>query len=173
MSRIVLETFLKLLGWLFGWLVGRPKLKIRIIEDDPEKEEGGLRFEVENQSRVASSLSPHVTVRFLTYKGKSSQMNFDVRELDRHLAPFEPKLFSASARSVQPERFHGWFRVYTFHPTKGRTARVRIRNASLEEIGAVRFLKEKLWFKLSSNVNVNGSMTIDEYKARQRARGPH
>lgn len=169
----VLDIFIKFVGWLFGWLTGRPKLKVRIIKDDPDKEVGGLEFEIENQSKTETSLSPRVRVRFLTYKGKATYMDFDVRELDRHLAPFEPKLLSASARFVQPERFHGLFRTYSFRPTNGRALRVRIRNASLEEIGLFRFLIEKLWFKLTDKVNVNRSETIDKYRARQRARGPH
>jgi len=149
------------------------KLKVRIIEDNPEIDEGGLEFEVENQSKTETSLSPNVKASFLTCKGKSMVMNFDVRELDRHLPPFEPKLFSASARSLQTERFNGWFRVYKFQPTKGKAIRVRIRNAGLEEIGVVLFFMQKTWFKLFGHVNVKGSTSNDEYRASKRARGPH
>ena len=168
-----MDTFLKFVGWLFGWLGGRPKLRIRIGEDDPEKIVGGLTFEVENQGKTPTSLAPRVAVKFLSYKGVPARMDFDVRELDRQLPPFEPKLFSASAREIQTDRFHGWFRTYVFRPTKGRAARVRIRNAQFEEIGAFRFLIEKLWFRLTGRVKVNGLTTIDEYRARQRARSPH
>ena len=164
---------LRLFDWLFGCLRGRPKLSVRISEDDPEKEKGGLRFEVENRSHTSTSLAPRVEVKFLTYKGMPAQMIFDVRELNRHLPPFQPKLFSASAHAIQPDRFHGWFRTYTFRPTRGRVSRVRIRNALLEEVGLLRFVIEKLRFKFSGQVRVKASMTIDEYRARKRAQGPH
>jgi hypothetical protein len=35
---------------LFAWFARRPVLRIRIIDDDPEKEAGRLVFEVENAS---------------------------------------------------------------------------------------------------------------------------
>ncbi len=167
------EYCLNLIYHIFSWVLNRPNLAIRIIEDNPEKEEGGLEFEIENRSKNPTSLSPQISVTFLTLERKTEKMDFDVRELDRHLPQYEPKILSASARFAQPERFNGWFRVYSFRPTKGRTANVRIRNALFEEIGILRFLKEKTWYKLTGDVNVKDSTSVDEYRASQRTRGPH
>lgn len=170
MLRVILEVF----GKLFGWLIARPALRVRIREDRPEREIGGLEFEVENIGDKTTSLNPTVTVRYLSIKKQSRTCIFDVRELDRNLAPFTPKQFAASAREAQAERGHGWFRTYTFVPTRGNQCRVRITNASLESIGFWRFWLELLWFRATGRVRVGKtSMTITEFNAGQRSRGPH
>ena len=168
-----MSSFLKLVGWVFSWISGRPELIIRIMQDNPEEEIGGLTFEVENRASKPTSLKPLITVNFMTSKGDPAQMEFDVRELDRLLQPFKPKLFSASAKYVQADRSHGWFRTYIFRPSNGPAAKVRIRNAHLDVIGALSFLIERNWFKLTGKVKGNGSTNINEYRAKKRSRGPH
>jgi len=132
-----LEQIIKLFAWFFGWLVRRPKLKICISEDEPNREEGGLIFEVENQSNTSTSLITTIDVSFVTVKRQPAKMKFDVRELDRSLQPFTAKVLSASAREIQPERGHGWFRTYTFRPSKGPATMVRLKKRF---IGGSRFI---------------------------------
>ncbi len=170
----MLENILNGLLKIFAWLLSRPTLRVRVSADNAEEEVGGLKFEAENISNETTSLSPSIVARFVTVERETSGMVFDVRELDRSLPPFTPKTFSASARESQPERHHAWFRTYTFSPTKGRARRTRIRNASLEQIGIVRFWVERLWFQLTGRLfGVKSSMTMEEYRAQQRSRGPH
>ena len=114
--QALIDIFLK----IFSWLLRRPKLKIRILEDNHTKEVGHLRFEVENQSDTDTSLNPIIKTSFwhpkegtkLKYvKGSSS---YDVRELDRKLPPFQAKIFSATARN-HPSNYHfSWFRSTGF-----------------------------------------------------------
>ena len=174
MSANVLRDIAELIGKGLGWLIGRPTLRVRIREDEPDRELGGLVFEVENVSDKATSLDPTVTATYLSIKREPRTIIFDVREGDRNLAPFTPKQFTASARETQVGRGHGWFRIYTFLPTRGRNRRVRIRNASLEPIGFWRFWIESLWFRATGQVRGGKtSMTMAEYHAQQRSRGPH
>ena len=169
-----MEQLFKFISWFFCWIFRRPKLVIRISEDDPDREEGGLVFEVENQSSTLTSLTTTIDVSFVTIKRHSAKMIFDVREFDRSLQPLTARTFSASARQTQPERYHGWFRAYTFRPSKGWATTVRLKNASLKTIGLVRFFVEKLLFKITGRVILGStSMTIEQYRADKRSRGTH
>ena len=177
METLILFIFarvIKFIVWVIGWFIRRPKLIVRISQDDAGVIEGGLVFEVENQSDTITSLSTVVDVTFQTLKRKTVKMTFDVREQDRNLPPFEPKVFTASARSIQLERASSWFRCYTVEPTRGPAAYVRIKNASLEEMDISLYWVEMLWFKLTGDVRLKEtSMTLDEYNARKRSQGPH
>lgn len=168
-----MRDLLDVLGRIVGWLLARPTLRARLIADDTDAEVGGFRFEVENQRDKATSLQPQITATFLTVERARKSAIFDVRELDRHLPPFTPKLFTASARERQPERFHSWFRVCRFAPTRGRICRVRIKNASFEPIGLLNYWLQRIAFSFSLIFGERNSMTMDEYRARERARGPH
>jgi len=172
--QIVLRDIFEVIGKVLGWLLARPTLRVRIRDDRPDSEIGGLEFEVENVADKTTSLNPTVTASYLSTKREPCTVIFDVREIERNLAPFTPKEFAASAREAQPGRGHGWFRTYTFVPTRGRKCRVRIRNASLEPIGFWRFWIESLWFRATGRVRGGKtSMTMAEYNAQQRSRGPH
>ncbi len=162
-----------LLLLLLRWFLGRPALHIRVAQDNAEQEVGGLVFEAENRGRQLTSLLSTVKVCFLTPHREPRQMTFDVREGDRTLPPFEPRQFSASARSSQAERDGGWFLVYTFEPTRGRRTRIRFRNVLFDELGVVRFWLERTLFRLTGRVTTAGPMNIEEFRARERSRGPH
>ena len=168
----LLNWIIKFLAWLFRCRF----LKIRIVEDDPDQEEGGLKFEVENASPTPTSLSPVITSKFLyPSKGcyRSGSATFDLRELDRQLPPFTPKMFSASGRQLPPGYGHAWFRVYRFRPRHGVPRRVRIRNAMLEPLSALRFWFELWRFRLFGRVVKSASRTLNEYKVIKRSQGPH
>jgi len=168
-----------LLEWLvrfFAWVFRRPRLNIRVIEDEPDKDAGGLRFEAENTSPSPSSLDPVIQARFLyPSKGRMRRgtATFDVRELDRELPSFKAKLFSASARALPPGYGHAWFRVYRSRMRRGVARRVRIRSALLEPLGPVRFWFELWRFGLCGRVKKGGPMTLSDWQALKRSQGPH
>jgi len=168
-----MDTLVKMFLEVFAWLAQRPTLRIRIQKDDPYAEVGSLVFEAENVRDKTTSLGTTVIASFLSVKGRRLSIVFDVREADRSLPPFTAKNFSASARQRQPDRFHGWFRIYKFVPTRGRTCRVRIKNAALEPMSTWRFWLEKLILRTTGHIFGKTGGTIDEYRARQRAKGPH
>lgn len=169
----MLRDIVELTGKGLGWLIRLPTLRVRIREDEPDRELGGLVFEVENISDKTTSLNPTVIATYLSIKREPRTVIFDVREGDRNLAPFTAKQLTASARETQVGRGHGWFRTYTFVPTRGRNRRVRIRNASLEPIGFWRFWVESLRFRATGRVGGKTSMTAAEYRAQERSQGPH
>ena len=170
----MLHDILEVVAKAVGWLVSRPTIHVRISQDEPKTEVGGLVFEAENISDKMTSLRPTVTATYLSIAREPCFVGFDVREGDRNLPPFTPRQFSASAREVQPQRFHAWFRTYKFLPTRGRVCRVRLKNASLETMGFWRFWQESFWFSATGRVGgVKTSMSIDEYRAQLRSRGPH
>jgi hypothetical protein len=151
-------------------------LKIRIVEDKPEQQIGGLVFEVENASPTATSLVPTVRSRFwFPQEGRYRKGNavYDVCELDRELPPFKAKMLSASARSLPPGHGHSWFRVYDFQPRGGRRTRVRIRNAKLEPLGTLRFTFELWRFRFRGQVQRAAPVTLADMEALRRSRGPH
>lgn len=161
--KSLVEWFVRFLGWL----ARRPLLKVRITQDDPEKEEGGLSFEVENIRPTPTSLSPTVKSTFLFPRRgayRKGRAVFDVRELDRSLRPFTPKMFSASARRLPPGYGHAWFRVYCFSPRRGPRTKVRIRNALLEVVGPFRFWFERWRFLITGGVKKNGPMSLSDYR---------
>jgi len=173
-SVTVTQGFAIFVWDVITWFFSRPTLRVRIREDEPNRDVGGLVFEVENVSDKATSLLSMVTATYLTVKRRPCRIAFDVREGDRNLTPFKPRQLSASPREIQSQRLHGWFRRYSFKPSRGRVCHVRIRNANLTPVGFWRFCIEGFWFRLTGNV-VSGktSMTMDEYRAQERSKGPH
>lgn len=168
-----------LVDWIFRflkWIFRIPFLQIRIVEDDPDQQKGGLKFEAENACPTPTSLLPVITSEFL-YPSKGRMRRgaaiFDVRELDRELPPFKPKIFSASPRALPPGYGASWFRVYRFRPRRGVPRRVRIRSAMLEPLRAPRFWFELWRFRLLGRVVKSGPMTLNQYEAIKRSQGPH
>jgi hypothetical protein len=177
---------IKILGWLlriinrFGqWCLSKPPkpiLLIRISKDDPDLNVGNLEFEVENASQTLTSLRPIVESSFLFRQRKKFRKGhgyYDVRELDRQLPPYQPKIFSAVSRGLPQNYIFSWFRVYTFRTTTGVAKRVRIRNVLLEQIGFFRFHYERLRFKLTGTLKEYGAMNVEEYEVRKRSQSPH
>lgn len=165
--------------WLFkffAWLARRPLLKIRIVEDKPEQEPGGLIFEVENAGPTSTSLMPTVRSWFwFPERGhyRKGYAVYDVRELDRELSPFKVKMLTASPRSLPPGYEFAWFRVYEFQPRCGPRARVRIRNSMLEPLGPLKFAYELWRFRMTGRVDKATPVTVAGMEAQRRSRGPH
>ena len=164
------------IGRIVAWVFRRPRLSVRVIDDDPDKTTGGLKFEAENTSPSPSSIHPIIHARFMyPSKGRLRRgtATFDVRELDRNLPPFQPKIFTASARQPPPRNGHAWFRVYRFRLRRGVPCRVRIRDALLEPLSPIGFWFELWRFRLLRRVRKSGSMTLSDYRALRRSQGPH
>jgi hypothetical protein len=169
-------TFLNVLIKILAWASGRPLLVVRIIEDDQDRDVGGLRFEIENQSKNAVSLQPHIKStcwHFVDGSYRKASTVYDVRELDRTLPPFTPKLLSASSRYYPANFMFSWYRTYKFKPTRGPTTVVRIRNALLEPLSFWQYVKETINFRTRGEVTDSGSLNIREHEIKKRSRGPH
>lgn len=161
---------------LFAWLARRPVLRVRIVEDEPDRQVGGLVFEVENASPTVTSLTPLIrSTYWFPEKGRYRRGNavYDVREVDRELPPFKARLLTASARRLRPGYGFSWFRVYEFKPRRGPRARVRIRSAMLEQLSVVRFRFELWRFRLTRRVQKATPVTLPQMEAHRRSRGPH
>lgn len=175
----ILGSFLKIINRFVQWCLSKPPkpvLRIRISKDDPETEVGNLEFEVENISQTLTSLAPIGKSSFLLPKGEKFRKGhgfYDIRELDRQLPSYQPKIFTASSRGLPQNYIFSWFRVYTFRTTTGVAKRVRIRNVLLEPIGFFRFYYERLRFKLTGTLKDYGPMNVEEYEIRKRSQGPH
>ena len=171
-----MKTLFDFLIMVSAWIFRRPSLKIRIIQDDPNQGEGGLRFEVENLRPTLTSLDPVISSKFF-YPEKGHYRRgaaiFDVRELERDLPPFKAKIFNASARRLPPGYGFAWFRVYRFCPRRGVTRRIRIRSMTLEPLSPLRFWFEFWRFRLLWRFVKFGPMSLSEYQAIKRSQGPH
>lgn len=171
---------MKILEFIWGfirWLAGRPRLAVRVIEDNVEEEAaGGLQFEVENRSSAVTSLEPLVKCTFYYLsklhirKGKN---RYYVRESERRLEPFKPTVLTATPHNCPHAYNFSWFRTYVFRPTRGFRTKVRVRNALLEPLSRVQFIIEFLPFRFLGRVRAEGPMSIDDYEKMRRSRGPH
>jgi hypothetical protein len=68
-----------------AWFSGRPTLKVRIIEDEPDRAIGGLVFGVENVSPQVTSLSPTIGSTYWYPKRafmRKGRTRYAVRETD-------------------------------------------------------------------------------------------
>src|SRR5207249_6755447 len=61
----LMEVLLNYLVRILAWVFRRPFLKIRIIEDEPNQDKGGLKFEAENASPTLTSLHHVIPAKFL------------------------------------------------------------------------------------------------------------
>jgi len=171
-----MTSFLKVLLKLLSWASGRPLLVVRIFENDPKCDIGGLRFEIENRSKNTVSLQPQIKSTYwhlVNYKYRKDSTIYDVRELDRTLPPFTPKLLTASRRHHSSEFRYTWFLTYKFIPTRGPTTVVRIRNAALEPLSYWQYAKEIIKFRTRGKVTDSGPINIRDYEVKKRSRGPH
>jgi hypothetical protein len=172
MSDYGLSYVLRGLAWL-----GRvPRLAVRVLEDNPDKPVGYLRFEVENRSASITSLTPIVRCRFFfPAKGRmvKGRAEYHVREVERQLQPYRPQIFEATADTLSGAYQFSWFRTYVFSPTRGLATKVRVRNCFLEPLGMARFTYEWLLFRVCGVVKDHGPMSIDDYSKMKRSQGPH
>ena len=105
------------------WLTLRPRLAIRILADDVEKDTSGLVFEIENRSHSVTSLRPTIKSCFYNVSWESDsgrivkgKMRYAVRELDRRLEPFKARTLTATPEKSLDAHIFSWFRTYTFAP---------------------------------------------------------
>jgi len=167
------SELLNVISAILRWLLNRPVLTVRISQDDPQLDVGNLVFEVENASGTVTSLKPVVRSTFYYPKQgryQKGRATYDVRELDRGLPPYQPRILSATARALPAGCGFSWFLVYRFKPRRGPSRRVRVRNMLLEPVPPIRFWLELIRFHLTGKVKKYGSMTIETMK---RSQGPH
>ncbi len=174
---ILLRLF-DLLVQLLGVVRGRPLLYVRIQDEKCDQQVvGGLRFEIENRRRNITSLDHTIFVTYHWSDGKRwsrGKVVYRVREMDRSLDPFRPKILNASIDELPKHYFLSWFRTYKFRPTSGVTTRVRVRNVLLDQISLPRFMWELIqlrWF--GRVVEAGGAGSYSEWQQKKRARGPH
>jgi hypothetical protein len=122
-------------------------------------------FEIENLGARPTSLA-----REVKFKGYSPVERKPIREtltIDRReqrtLQPCVPTEVTAANNKVAATYVFTWYRTYTFRPTRGFRARVRIRSASGVPLGLFRFYLELARFRLTNWV-------YDEVKQKARAR---
>jgi hypothetical protein len=169
-------TFLNLLLQLLAWVSGRPLLAVRIIDDDSDRDVGGLQFEIENRSKNAVSLQPQIKFtcwHLVNGSYRKASTTYDVRELDRTLPPFTPKLLTASSRQYPAKFLFSWFRTYKFIPTRGPSTKVRIRNALMEPLSLWQCFIEEVKFRTKGEVTDSGPLNMREHEVKKRSRGPH
>jgi len=111
----------------------------------------------------------------MNHHNRRADVVFLVRELERELPPFRPRLFHASAPAgLPPWYLFSCLRVYSFRPSRGRVARVRVRNVDLDRLPACIFLLERWRFQLTGTLPKDtGPRTIEEWEGRKRSRRPH
>jgi hypothetical protein len=172
-----LSILINLLFSFMRWLLRRPKLTVRILEDDMENEVGGLRFEVENRRESPTSLQPQIRCSY--YLGVSKRRirrgnnRYAVREVDRELPPYKARIFHATSYHRIPNWEFTWFRTYVFYPTSGVKTKVRVRDCFLERLGMIRFVLDWIPFRLWRKVKDRGPKSIDDYESMKRFQGPH
>jgi len=170
--KIVLDILLK----VWTWVRQHPSLSIRIMEDNPSHAPGNLRFEIENRSDTETSLVPLIQSTYWYPKqGKyfKGRALYDVRDLDRHLPPFKPRIMSATARELPDGYLFSWFRKYTFRPTRGHKATICVRNVLLEPLGCFRCIFEETKFRITRKGKQYKSISVDQYDQLKRSQGPH
>lgn len=172
----MLNRILDLLIRVIEWVIRRPSLYVRILDNKRQEEIAGLRFEVENRSATPTSLLPEIRASFLyPSKGKyvSGATKFYVSELDRRLDPYKPWILSATPQELPPGYGFSWFLKFKFRPSLGVLRKVYLRNAYLEPIGLLQFVLEKMRFRLTGKVRGDGPITQEEYDRMKRSQGPH
>lgn len=163
---------------LYGVVRGRPLLHVRILEDKTKDEiPGGLRFEIENRRRNITSLDPKIVVTYHWlddhgwHRGRAV---YFVRDIDRTLEPFRPKILSATIDEMPRPYWLSWFRTYKFRPTSGITTRIYIRNLLLDPLSRFRFYYEFVRLRIfGMKIDPGGAESYSEWERKRRARGPH
>jgi len=173
----LLLKVIDLLAQLMSLARGRPRLHVRILEDNPEREIGALRFEVENRRLNPTSLDPEITITYYSPNPvgqvRKQDAVFYLREEHRRLEPFQPRILNASADKRPACYLFSWYRTYRFRPTAGPTSKVRVRNCMLQPLGGLRFAYELAGLLVFKRTERGGPSNIDDYRRMIRAQGPH
>ena len=106
-----------------------------------------LLVEITNLGSAPTSLGPKVTVVGLTPEKKRQCCALEVTEDTRVLPPHEPTTFHAIG-SCEATFLFLWYKTYVFSLSRGRTARVRVRNAKARILPLPQFVLERFLFRL-------------------------
>ena len=171
-----MDHIVEILGNVLRWLTRRPRLAVRIIEDNIGEGKGDLRFEIENRSGIVTSLLPKIKCKYYyvsKMKIRKGHNRYFVREAERRLDPFSPIVLHATVEHRPAFYNFSWFRTYVFSPARGLKTKVRIRNALLEPVRFPRFMVELARFRFMGNVPADPHSSIDDLERLQRSQGPH
>jgi hypothetical protein len=106
-------------------------------------------FEVENLGSRPTSLARDVKLKGYSGVGrKPFRAVLTIKLEQRTLQPCVPMEVTA-ANKVDSTYVYTWYRTYTFRPTRGFRARVRVRSASCVPLGVVRFYFELARFRFT------------------------
>ena len=106
-----------------------------------------LLVEITNLGSAPTSLGPRVTVVGLTPERKRQCCALEVTEDTRVLPPHEPRMFHATG-SCEAEFLFLWYKTYVFPLSRGRIARVRVRNVKGRILRLPQFVLERFLFRL-------------------------
>ena len=157
------------------YLADRPSLRARVLEDKGS-EVGGFRFELENVGGRPTSLEPLIAVSYwIPRQGRLRRKTatYAVREVDRKLAPYEARIFSASGSGFDPSYGFAWFRTFTIRTTTGHWSWIHVRHALLDPLSASRYWWELGNYLLRGRLHDSGPMNLDRFEDDRRMRGPH
>ena len=135
-----------------GWWRGRPFVVARLLSEAFDTGTQPtisvvVHIELENHGRESTSVKPSVQLRCRSSKRGGEHHVFDIQEADRTLAPVTPKIVTLKAM-VPASYVFSHFRVFKFSFSRGRTAKVRVLNASGQSTGALRFVVLEWCFRL-------------------------
>lgn len=109
----------------------------------------GISFELENVGNSNTSLEPIFSVSAYTPKRERQRFNFRIEGNERRLSPHD--LLSVQGWHNGPENhaiLFGWYMTFTLRLTRGRTVRLRVRNANFQQLGWMQFQWERVLFVL-------------------------
>lgn len=126
--RLVLEFILTLLAtspdFIQHWTTGRPRLRLAIIKDGLNANEG-LLFEVEDIGEDPTSLDSVVVATYTTMDGMSHIINFKIKDSDLSLPSFTSKRFSAFTHDVIPSASQVRCKSYCFKQANGSKTKIK------------------------------------------------
>jgi len=161
---------------LLRYLFDRPSIRVRVYRDDDSADLGGLEFEIENVGGRSTSLNPAVTVAFWLLKGgalKRGTATYAVREVDRELAPFKARTFTASKVDTPPNYGFSWFRTYRFTTSTGHVGKFHARHQLLHRLSPLAHHWELFSFRVLGRLRSDMPESLDHFEAQKRLRGPH
>lgn len=143
------------MAYWVGLIRNRSRVVVWLIEErlsvSGSNARPDIRFEAESFGREPTSLLRPVHLVAYTPKRVKLRFAYHIRENDRSLRAYSPKIFAAD---TEPDEILPllWFKKYTFSPTRGMKRRLYIRTAAGDVISCTRYLRELVAFRLWGKV---------------------
>ena len=128
----------------------RMRIRIRMFREKcmaTDNQKTFLEFEAESIGNMPTSLEPKIILTGYSPKHEFRVFEYLIDSHDRSLSPNVPKPFEASTKydKILP---HLFYKTYRFTPTRGKSLKIRIRNAKGVVLSFPRFLYECLIFRI-------------------------